>query len=129
MWFLSDPSLISKIHPSSALLIQLDWVGPIDNRPSTDQFNHFVNFFLIKKKIWKTNTYLTHNTWHVTPDTQHIVWDEHSLKFQLPSSSELVRQCLEDIWTKGSVIESVNESMNDVGDFRTAPATLGLLNL
>ena len=33
-------------------------------------------------------------------------------------------QCLEDIWTKGSV----NQSVNDGGDCKTAPATPGLLN-
>ena len=36
--------------------------------------------------------------------------------------------CLEDILTKGSVNELINDSINDGGDCRTAPATPGLLN-
>ena len=40
--------------------IKLDRVGPIDNRPSTDQLQHFVHFFLkifcsIKKMLKKKN--------------------------------------------------------------------------
>ena len=38
-------------------------------------------------------------------------------------------ECLEDIWTKGWVNQSINQSITDGGDCRTAPATPGLLKI
>ena len=39
--------LISPRLQIVATIIKLDWVGPVDNRPSPDKLNHFVK----KKKI------------------------------------------------------------------------------
>ena len=60
---------------------KLDGVGPVDNRPSTDKFHHFVR----KKQQQKK---------HVTRDTSHVTHDAFwgvniSSKFQLPSSYRL----------------------------------------
>ena len=38
--------LMTKCHSSPAVQ-KLDGVGPVDNRPSTDQLHHFVDFFKI----------------------------------------------------------------------------------
>ena len=61
----------------------------------------------------------------MAPDMLHNEGDKHS--FQNLSSPALTvwdRQCLGDSEQKDDL---VNESMNDEGVFRTAPATLGLL--
>ena len=74
---------------------------------------------------------VTRDTWYMTRDmthdTLHIVWDEHSLKILLPSSSGLE---LEVLWRylNWRMNESMNELIKDGGDCRTAPATQGLLN-
>ena len=47
---------------------KLDGVGPVDNRPSTHKFHHFV-----QKKQNKKN--VTCDTWHVTRDTLHVTCD------------------------------------------------------
>ena len=71
---------------------------------------------------------MTGDRWHMTHDTWHMT---HSVGWtfsqNLSSLALLVLdwQCLEDIWTK----ESVNESISHRGDCRTALATPGLLNI
>ena len=46
--------------------MKLDGVGPVDNRPSTDNLNHFIRR---KEKV------VTHDMWHVTCDTWHVTRD------------------------------------------------------
>ena len=49
---------------NNCLIIQeLDWIGPIDNRPSTDKLDHFVG----KKKKKKEK--------EVTCDTGHVPYN------------------------------------------------------
>ena len=68
--------------------LKLDGVGPVDNRPSTDKLNHFVQ----KKRKEKNYMYhltrdtwhLTPDTWHLTPDMWHLVGGEHSVKISAP---------------------------------------------
>ena len=70
------------------------------------------------------------DTWHITGDTWHMTHSVGWTFYQNFSSLPVWDwQCLEDIWTKGSVTELFNELMNDQGDCRTAPATPGLLNI
>ena len=47
--------------------MQLDGVGPVDNRPSTNKLNHFVKKEEQEQKcdMW----HMTRNMWHVTHDT------------------------------------------------------------
>ena len=47
-----------------------------------------------------------------------------SQKFSSPALAVWDRQCLEDFEQN---VHSINESMNDKGVYRTAPAALGLL--
>ena len=56
------------LHKSNELLklIQEKPLGPVDNRPSTDEFHHFVR--KRKEKKW----HVTHAMWHVTRDTWHV---------------------------------------------------------
>ena len=53
---------------------KLDGVGPVDNRPSTDQLQPFV-----KKRKEKKGTCVTlhvkYDMWHVTCDTWHVTTD------------------------------------------------------
>ena len=71
---------------------ELDGVGPVDNRPSTDKLHHFVR----KKK--KKKGHVTCDTWHVTRDTLGGV--NILLKFQLPSSYRFIfyRTVFTDLW-------------------------------
>ena len=71
----------------------LDGVGPVDNRPSTDKLHRFVqNFFFFN--MWYVTHYMWHVTWdiwHMTHDTWHVTCDmlrgvNIFSKFQLPSS-------------------------------------------
>ena len=96
-------------------MIELDGVGPVDNRPSTDNLYHFVQ----KKNC---------DMWHVTRDTWHVTYDMFGgvnilSKFQLPSSYRLGFMML---WRSGGK-GCMNELMNDKAIYRTAPATPGLL--
>ena len=69
---------------------------------------------------------LTRDMWHVTCDMWHTVWGEHSLKFQFPSSYILwIMMC--QIF--GEKDDWINESMNYVYVYKTAPATSGLLDI
>ena len=45
---------------------KLDGVGPVDNRPSTDELHHFVG---------KTKLHVTHDMWHMTCDMWHVTHD------------------------------------------------------
>ena len=56
---------------------KLDGVGPIDNRPSTDNLHHFVQKKKKRKKV-------TRDMWHVTRDMWHVWGGEHSLKISAP---------------------------------------------
>ena len=70
---------------------ELDRVGPIDNRLSTDKLYRFVRR-KVKKEEKKPVTcdmwHVTHDTWHMTHDTWHVtcdmLWGVNILsKFQL----------------------------------------------
>ena len=81
-------------------------------------------------QVTRSTFHVTYDTWHMTHDIWHMT---HSggWKFSQNVSSialpVLDWQCLEDIWTKGSVSLWLNQSMNDRGDCRTAQAIQGLL--
>ena len=70
--------LEEKDDSLNQLINELDGVGPVDNRPSTDKLHNFV---------WKKNKkkHVTRDAWHVTHDTWHV-WGggEHSLKMSAP---------------------------------------------
>ena len=73
---------------------------------------------------------VTRDTWRITCGTWHMT---HSGGWTVPQNFSSWAlpvwdwQRLEDIWTKGSLNQSVNQSMKDRGDCRTAPAPPGLL--
>ena len=46
---------------------KLDGVGPVDNRPSTDELHHFV-----QKKRRQKKWHVTCDMWHVTRDMWHM---------------------------------------------------------
>ena len=57
-------------------LKKIDRVGPVDNRPSTDNLHHFVR----KKEdkncdIW----HMTCDIWHITCDTWHVTCDTQEM--------------------------------------------------
>ena len=73
---------------------------------------------------------VTRDTWHVTYDTWHMTYSvgwTSSQNFSSLSFPLWDWQSLEYIWTKGSLTQSLNKSINHGGDCRTAPATPGLL--
>ena len=75
-------------------------------------------------ELWQETCYtrhVTHETWHMTCDMFGGV--NILSKFQLPRSYRLWFMIL---WKSGGK-GSLNELMNDGGDYRTAPATSGLL--
>ena len=105
---------------------KLDWVGPVDNRPSTDELHHFVK----KKKcdMW----HVTCDMWHLTCDTWHMTLNLFGglnifSKFQLPNSYRLWFMILWRSGGKGSLNEWMIELMNHEAVYRTALATPGLL--
>ena len=121
---------IFKIPSVARAVLHLDGVGHIDNRPSTDKHHRFVK--KTKKYLTSDMWHQTHDTWHMTPDTWYLTCDTwhvthggrwtFSQNFSSLSLMVWDTQCLED--SKGSP----NESVNDKGVCRTAPATAGLLN-
>ena len=72
------------------------------------------------RDIW----HMTHGKWHMT----HSVLWTCSQNFSSLALPVWDWQRLEYIWTKGSLNEWMNKWM-DRGDYRTAPATQGLLNI
>ena len=111
---------------------QLDGVGPVDNRPSTNNLHHFVK----KKKMTCDTWHVTRDKWHVTRDTWHITHDTWHVtcdtfgggvnvlsKFQLPSSYYLWFMILRRSGGKGWLTCWIN----DKAVYRTAPAAPGLL--
>ena len=48
---------------------KLDGIGPVDNRPSTDKFEHFVH---TKKNVTCDMWHVTCGTWHMTHDMWHM---------------------------------------------------------
>ena len=77
---------------------------------------------------------VTGDRWQVTCDTWHMTCDMYGRvnilsKFQLPSSYRLWFMILGRSGGKGSLTEWMNEWMNHVAVYRTAPATPGLLNM
>ena len=72
-------------------------VGPIDNRPSTDELHPFVR--KKRKKI------VTRDRWHVTCDMCYMTHDtlgggEHSLKISAPLLLLFVIYDVKEIWRK-----------------------------
>ena len=114
----------SSIH-IELLFKKLDGVGPVDNRPSTDEFHQFV-----KKKFKK----MTCDTWHVKCDTWHVTRDKWHVTrlggwiFSENFSSLALTVCYlyhyEDLEKKA---DSINELMSNKAVYRTASATPGLL--
>ena len=100
-WFLTNKKQPIKqqmfrefMWPFWPLLIkQLDGVGPVDNRPSTNKLHHF--FRKKEKKEKKSDMWhVTRDMWHVTRDMSHVTcdtfgWVNILSKFQLPSSYRL----------------------------------------
>ena len=80
--------------------IKLDGVGPVDNRPSTNELHHFVK----KKKIKKN---VTCDTWHMTCD---MWWRLNILsKCQVSSLTIWEGRWFEDLEEK---VYSLNRLMN-----------------
>ena len=109
---------------------KLDGVGSVDNRPSTDNLNNFCQFFL-KDKLFFLFFYFSYyffvfyifcfnvnffsslcDRWHVTGDTWHVTnsmgWT-FSQNFSSLEFLVLNWQCIEYIWTKGSLNQWINE--------------------
>ena len=102
------------------MLVKLDGVGPVDNRPSTFKLHHFVQKKKKKEeeeKIWHLTFDMWHvtcNTWHVTHDMWHMTRDMFGgvnilSKFQLPSSYGLWFMILWRSGGKGWLSKSVNQ--------------------
>ena len=106
--------------------IELDGVGPVDNRPSTDKLHHFVcDMWHVTRDMW----HVTRDMWHVTRDTGHMTcfggWT-----FYENFSSLALTVC--DLWYYEDLEEKadwMNQSMNEEAVYWTAPATPGLLNI
>ena len=66
------------------IVIKLDRVGPVDNRPSTDELHNFFQKKCERKKCdaW----HVTHGMWHVIYDMGHVVGVIILSKLLLPSS-------------------------------------------
>ena len=114
------------------MIIKLDGVGPVHNRPSPAKLHHLSER---KKKEEEKMRHVTHDMWHVTHDTWHMTPDTwrmtHDMfgevnvpsKFQLPSSYCLWFMI---IWRLEEKADLMNQLMNDKAVYRTAP---GLLNM
>ena len=68
--------------------MELDGVGPVDNRPSTDKLHQIVKK-KEKKKKWHVTCdtwhgHMTRDTWHMTCDMWQVGGHEHSLKISAP---------------------------------------------
>ena len=77
LWWLSPKHLEGLNFPKSRR------GSPVDNRPSTEYFHHFVQKKKEKKKEKQVTSDMWHVTldmWHVTHDMWHVVEGEHSLK-------------------------------------------------
>ena len=66
------------------ILDKLDGVGPIKNRPSIDELNHFLWKNAQKTHVTHGMWHVTRDMWHVTGDMWHVVWGEHSIKMSAP---------------------------------------------
>ena len=89
-------------------LDELDGVGPVDNRPSTDKLHHFVP----KKKKRKNMWHVTCDMWHVTCDVTLDTWHETCLggwTFSQNFSSLALTVC--DFWYYED-LEEKDESLN-----------------
>ena len=117
-------------------------VGPIDNRPSTDKLRHFVR----KKKLWHKKDcdiwhmicvtwHVTCDMWHVTHDTWHVNCDilgEVNIFSNVSSLALTVCDLRYFDYSEekaDSLTDWLNDWMNNKAFCRTAPATLGLLNI
>ena len=105
---------------------ELDGVGPVDSRPSTDKLHH---------QMWNMTCdtwHVTHDTWHMTRDMWHVTPDTLRgvnilSKVQLPNSYRLWFMILWRSGGKGSRTHWLTDWINDEAVYRTAPATPGLL--
>ena len=77
--------------------------------------------------VTRDTWHLTPDMWHMTCDMWHVVGGEHCLKISAPQLLRFVIYDILKIWRK-RLTHWLNESVNDEGVYRTAPATPGLLN-
>ena len=96
---------VYRTAPATPGLLILDGVGPVDNRPSTDELHHFVRK---KEKMW----HVTRDMWHVTHDMFGGV--NILSKFQLPSSYCLWFMLLWRSGGKGWLTHWINQSVTEV---------------
>ena len=96
---------------ANSVVIKLDVVGPIDNRPSTNLLHHFVQCLLriiFFSEIFFDMWEVTGDMWHMTRETwymTHSVIRTFSQNFNSLDLPVWDWHCLEDIWTKGWVNE------------------------
>ena len=105
---------------------ELDGVGPIDNRPSSDKLHH-----IVKKKsdMWYVTCdtwHFTHDTWYVTRDMWHVQGWSCSQNFSPLAFTVCYLWYYEDSEEKA---DWLNQWMNDEAVYRTAPATQDLLKM
>ena len=92
---------------TTGLLIKLDGVGPVDNRPFTDKLHQFV-----KKKIKCDMWHMTRDTCHLPCDMWHMTHRVGWTFSQNLSSLALPVwdwECLEHILTKGWVNQWISK--------------------
>jgi hypothetical protein len=121
-------NVLSFAYKFDWLIVKLDWVGPVDNRPSTNKHHYFVQKKKKKKK----------KKWHLTRDILPVDRDKLQMTrfwgwtFSQNFSSLALTVCYlwyyEDLEEKDEWMnEWMNEWINDKAVHRTAPATPGLL--
>ena len=91
----------------------LDLDSPLKNILSCDRWH-------VTRYTW----HVIHDTWHMT----HSVGWTFSKNFSSLALPDWDWQCLEDIWSKGSLTHLINQWMIYKAVYRTAPATPVLLN-
>ena len=99
---------------------KLDWVGPVDNRPSTNKLHHFVQKKNNKKLVTCDMWHVTCDTWHVTCDTWNVTclggWT-FSQKFNSLALTVCDLRYYEDLEEKA---DSANELFYHEAVYRTA---------
>ena len=114
--YVSIPTLLhTNVSVWLYYLTELDGVGPVDNRPSTNKLHQIVQK---KKNVTCDTWHVTCDTWHMTRGTWHVTHDMLGVmnilsKFQFPSPYCLWIMMLWRYGGKGSMIESINESINE----------------
>ena len=92
---------------------KLDGVGPVDNRPSTDQLHHFVNLFNILKKYFDM-WLVTGDMWHLTRDMWHVTRDMFAGGWTFSQNFSSLALTVYDLWYYEDLEERMTDSVNEL---------------